>query len=322
MKAVKNFALVGAAGYIAPRHMRAIVDTGNNLTAALDPNDSVGIMDSYNPDCRFFTSEEQFREHLEKLNTSGEEFKVDYLSICSPNFLHQQHVRLAFEYGAHAICEKPMVISPGDLDNLQRLEEETGCTVHTILQLRLHPALIQFKQEFDADRRDSKIEIDLAYITRRGNWYHMSWKGSEELSGGLAMNIGIHFFDALIWLFGGVQQTELHLNQPDKMAGFLELENARVRWYLSVDTNDMLRLVPDGSKHAYRSFTFDGKEMEFTDGFTDLHTESYKAILSGKGMGIKHARPSICLVHRLRHKQVTEHSNLQHPLMASGVVAR
>jgi UDP-N-acetyl-2-amino-2-deoxyglucuronate dehydrogenase len=315
-----NFALIGAAGYIAPRHMRAIVDTGNSLATALDVNDSVGIIDSYNPECRFFTSQQDFEAYVRSLAQTKD--KIDYFSICSPNYRHIEHVKLAFDNGANAICEKPLVITSETLDELSRLEEQSGCRVYTILQLRLHPALLKFRQEFDASRRDSKIEIDLAYITRRGNWYHVSWKGNDELSGGLAMNIGIHFFDSLIWLFGGVQHSELHLSEPDKMAGFIELENARVRWYLSVDKQDLLRLVPDGSKTAYRSFTFDGKEMEFTDGFTDLHTESYRGILTGKGMGIEDARPSLTLVDSIRSMKITRNTDAQHPLLADGVVGQ
>ncbi len=309
---VKYFALIGAAGFVAPRHLRAIKDTGNILTAALDPHDSVGLLDSYFPDARFFTSFERFERHLEKLRFQDQEPRVNYVSICSPNYLHDTHIRLALHVDADAICEKPLVINEWNLRSLEELEAKTGRKVNTLLQLRLHPTLMDLHRQLNAGTRH-KQDIVLTYITRRGQWYHTSWKGDEEKSGGLAMNIGIHFFDLLLWLFGPAAHSEVHLARPDKMAGLLELEWARVRWYLSVDANDLPADYRQAGKPALRSITIDGQELEFSEGFTDLHTRVYEQVLAGNGFGIDVARPSIQLVYGIRHADVVAHPAQRHP---------
>ena len=300
---MKNFAITGVAGYIAPRHLKAIKDTGNRLIAAVDPHDSVGLLDSYFPDAKFFTEIERFDRYLEKKKRQGSEEAVDYVSVCSPNYLHDAHVRLALRSGAHAICEKPLVLNPWNLDLLQELEEEYGRKINTMLQLRIHPSLLELKEKFDAGKQNTKKHVDLTYITSRGHWYNYSWKGDSEKSGGIATNIGVHFFDLLIWLFGDVQRCVLHLSEKDKMSGFLELERATVNWYLSLDSNDL----PDGAmvngKSTYRSITIDDQEVEFSSGFNDLHTRLYEEILKGRGFGIEDARPSIQLVNNLRNMQ-------------------
>lgn len=312
---MKHFALIGAAGFVAPRHFKAIRDTGNTLIAALDPHDSVGILDSYFPDAKFFTSFERFERHLEKLRFQTEEPRVEYVSVCSPNYLHDTHIRLALHVGADAISEKPLVINEWNLRSLEELEAKTGRKVYTVLQLRLLPVLQQLKERLDAQPRREKQDVVLTYVTRRGQWYHTSWKGDEEKSGGLAMNIGIHFFDLLMWLFGKAEHTEVHLSQPDKMAGLLELEHARVRWYLSVDVNDLPETARQAGKYAFRSITIDGQEMEFSEGFTDLHTRVYEQVLAGNGFGIESARPSIELVYDIRHSDVLVSPKLVHPLL-------
>nr|MCU0982435.1 Gfo/Idh/MocA family oxidoreductase [Pirellulaceae bacterium] len=278
-----NFALIGAAGFIAPRHMQAIHDTGNDLIAAVDPHDCVGRLDSYFPDARFFTEIERFDRFLEKRRRGPEDQRVQYVSICTPNYLHDAHVRLALRVKAHAICEKPLVISPWNLDALQDLEAEYGCRVYNVLQLRLIPTLQELKRVVDADRSDHRADICLTYVTRRGKWYDVSWKGNPEKSGGVSMNIGVHFFDLLGWLFGEPEHWEVHLRTPRKMAGLLELERARVRWFLSVDEDDLPESTRAAGKFAYRSMTLDGQEIEFSDGFTDLHTRVYREILAGRG---------------------------------------
>jgi UDP-N-acetyl-2-amino-2-deoxyglucuronate dehydrogenase len=312
---MKHFALIGAAGFVAPRHFRAIKDTGNTLIAALDPHDSVGILDSYFPEAKFFTSFERFERHLEKLRFQTEEPRVEYVSVCSPNYLHDTHIRLALHVGADAICEKPLVINEWNLRSLEELEAKTGRKVYTVLQLRLLPVLRELKERLDALPRRDRQDVVLTYITRRGQWYHTSWKGDEEKSGGLAMNIGIHFFDLLMWLFGKAEHSEVHLSQPDKMAGLLELEWARVRWYLSVDVNDLPEATRQANKFAFRSITIDGQEMEFSEGFTDLHTRVYEQVLAGNGFGIESARPSIELVYNLRHADVLASPKLLHPML-------
>ncbi len=310
---VKKFALIGAAGYIAPRHMKAIKDTGNELVAAVDPNDSVGIIDTYFPDARFFTEIERFDRHLEKLRRK--DLGVDYLSICSPNYLHDAHVRLALRLNADAVCEKPLVINPWNLDPLKELENEHESRVHTIFQLRLLPAIAKLKEERTENASNERADITLTYITRRGAWYGVSWKGDEQKSGGLAMNIGIHFFDMVQWLFGPVQESKVHLNRPDKMAGCLELENARVRWYLSVDYEDLPQEVKKEGNHVYRSLKMDGRELEFSSGFTELHTEMYKEILAGRGFGIEEARTSIDTVYRIRQAELVAPGDNAHPMV-------
>lgn len=300
----KRFAMIGAGGYIAPRHMKAIRDTGNNLIAALDPADSVGIMDSYSFDVAFFTEFERFDRHAEKLRRIGENEKIDYVSICSPNYLHDAHIRFALRIGADAICEKPLVLNPWNIDALQELENETGRKVYNVLQLRMHPAIIALKEKISTEPKKEKYNVDLTYITSRGKWYFSSWKGDIHKSGGVATNIGVHFFDMLMWIFGRVQSYEVHYNNEKKMAGFIELEKANVRWFLSVDREDVPDEVKATGKNTFRSIMVDGEEFEFSEGFTDLHTAVYKDILAGKGFSIEEARPSIELVHELREASV------------------
>lgn len=292
--------------------MKAIRDTGNRLVAAMDPNDSVGVLDEYFRDTRFFTEIERFDRYLEKLRRQSAQDRVEYVSICSPNYLHDAHVRLALRVHAHAICEKPLVISPWNLDALVDLENEFGRRVYTVLQLRLLPALKDLKAAFEKPRA-TRPEICLSYITRRGPWYQTSWKGDVSKSGGIAMNIGIHFFDALQWIFGSCDHSELHLRTESRMAGLLELERARVKWFLSTDGKDLPAGYLDAGKPAYRSLTLDGEEISFSSGFTELHTEVYRDILSGNGFGLADAKPSIQLVHRIRTSEVIGHGGQCHP---------
>lgn len=294
-----NFALIGAAGYIAPRHFKAIKETGHQLVAAFDPNDSVGIIDRYFPEADFFTEFERFDRHVEKLRRK--ENPVEYVSICSPNYLHDAHIRFGLRNNATVICEKPLVLNPWNVEALRETEQETGKKVHTILQLRLHPALLALKQQIDNDPSGKTYELDLSYITSRGNWYYTSWKGELSKSGGIATNIGIHFFDMLIWLFGSVQNSIVHLHSHDRAAGFLELKRARVRWFLSINADTLPAPIRESGKRTYRSMTMDGREIEFSDGFTDLHTTSYRDILDGKGFGLQDAAPAIELAHQIRN---------------------
>ncbi len=312
---MKNFAVIGVAGFVAPRHLTAIKDTGNRLVAATDPNDSVGILDRYSFDARFFREIERFDRFLEKLRRGPEESRVHYVSICSPNYLHDAHVRLALRTGADALCEKPLVINPWNLDALEEVEQETGSRVYTILQLRVHPALVALQEQLRADTSGKKRDVVLTYITARGGWYDVSWKGSEERSGGVAANIGIHFFDMLMWLFGNAQRSEVHLKEPRRMAGFLELEGANVRWFLSVDHADLPFEVSPGNRQTYRSITVDGAELEFTEGFSDLHTRVYERTLAGQGFGIAEARPAIELVHQIRTATVSTDLSSAHELV-------
>jgi len=295
---VKKFAITGVAGYIAPRHLRAIKDTGNILVAASDPHDSVGILDQYFPDAAFFTEIERFDRHLDKLRRSGK--GIDYLSICSPNNLHDAHIRLALRNDAHAICEKPLVLNPWNLDLLEKLEEEYKRKIFSILQLRVHPSLISLKDKIEKERKTSKHKVELTYVTSRGKWYDYSWKGDPQKSGGIATNIGIHFFDLLIWLFGKPINYNILLNRTDKMKGELELESADVSWFLSIDKKDLAGDLIRGGKTTYRSIKIDDKEIEFTEGFTELHTEVYRRTLNGNGFTISDARPSIEFVQKLR----------------------
>ncbi len=311
-----NFGLVGAAGYIAPKHFKAIHDTGNSLVAAVDSHDCVGRLDSFFPEAHFFTEIERFDRFLEKCRRGGEESRVQYVSICSPNYLHDAHVRLALRVNAHAICEKPLVISPWNLDALEELEAEHGRRVYTVLQLRLLPSLLKLKQEIQAQTARERADICLTYITRRGRWYDASWKGSQEKSGGVALNIGIHFFDLLHWIFGEVDQSKVHLNQPRKMAGVLELERARVRWFLSTDSKDLPEEVARDGGYAYRSMTYDGQEIEFSTGFKDLHTQVYEEILAGRGAGIRDARPAVELAHSINRTETERSLAGAHPLVA------
>jgi UDP-N-acetyl-2-amino-2-deoxyglucuronate dehydrogenase len=296
-----NFALIGAAGYIAPRHLQAIKDTGNNLVAALDKFDSVGIMDSYFPHADFFTEFERFDRHIDKLKRIGQ--KIDYVSICSPNYLHDSHIRFALRHHADAICEKPLVLNPWNVDALSDIEKETGKRVYTILQLRLHPNIIQLKKEIEAAPADKIFDVDLTYITSRGKWYHHSWKGDEMKSGGIATNIGIHFFDMLLWVFGDLKALKINSYEDDKASGFLELKKARVNWMLSINENDLPVEAKAKGKRTFRSLQMNGKEIEFSDGFTELHTKSYSEILAGRGFGLEDARPSIELAHQIRPKK-------------------
>ena len=294
-----NFALIGASGYIAPRHLKAIKETGNQLVCALDPYDGIGIMDSFFPQADFFTEPERFDRHLDKLRRMGDN-KIDYVSICSPNYLHDAHIRMALRNQAHAICEKPLVLNPWNLDNLQTIEQETGKRIYTVLQLRLHPEIQHLKKKIEEGPKDKIYEVDLNYITSRGNWYFISWKGDIHKSGGIATNIGIHFFDMLGWIFGDFRGAEQVLDLPGKAAGKLWFENANVNWFLSVDENDLPAEAKAKQKRTYRKINIEGEELEFSEGFTDLHTESYKAILNGKGFGIDDARKSIQIAKSLR----------------------
>lgn len=308
-----NFAVTGAAGFVAPRHLKAINDTGHRLVAAVDPHDAAGVLDRYSLDVRFFTEIERFDRHLEKLRRGPEAERVHYVSICSPNYLHDAHIRLALRAGAHAICEKPVVISPWNVDALAELEAETGCRVNTVLQLRLHPALIALRESLASKPQGTQHDVCLTYITGRGPWYGVSWKGSPQRSGGLSTNIGIHFFDLLVWLFGDVVRSETHLRDAKREAGFLELERARVRWFLSTDFADLPFAGQPGARTTYRSITIDGEEVEFTEGFTDLHTRVYEEVLAGRGFGLDVACPSVELAHRIRTSEVSAPGALAHP---------
>ena len=295
---MKDFALIGVAGFVAPRHLKAIKETGNNLIAALDRHDNVGILDSYFPDANFFTEFERFDRFLDKLKRKKQ--AVDYISICSPNYLHDSHIRFSLRYGADAICEKPLVLNPWNIDGLSEMEDETGRRVNTILQLRLHSSIIALRERIRNGPRNKIYEVDLSYITSRGNWYYRSWKGELSKSGGIATNIGIHFFDMLIWIFGDVKKVIVHQKREDMVAGLIELEKARVRWMLSINFDHLPDPVKAQGKRTFRSLKMDGMELEFSEGFTDLHTASYSEILKGKGFSLQDARPSIELAHQIR----------------------
>lgn len=297
----KKFALIGAAGYIAPRHMKAIKDTDNNLVAAFDPNDSVGIMDSYFPNAAFFTEFERFDRHVDKLRRTDE--KIDYVSICSPNYLHDAHMRFGLRSGADVICEKPIVLNPWNIDALQEIEKETGHSIYTILQLRLHESIIALKNKVDTAPKDKMFDFDLTYQTSRGNWYYTSWKGDVSKSGGIATNIGVHFFDMLGWVFGTIKENVVHVHTHDRAAGYLEFERARVRWFLSIEYDTIPEQIRLSGKRTFRSMEVDGEQIEFSDGFTELHTNSYKDILSGGGFRIDASKQAIEIVHDIRTKQ-------------------
>ncbi|MEO8260896.1 MAG: Gfo/Idh/MocA family oxidoreductase [Acidobacteriota bacterium] len=313
-----NFAVTGVGGFVAPRHLNAITATGNRVIAAVDPHDAVGILDRYSFDVRFFTEFERFDRHLEKLRRGPEEARVHYLSVCSPNYLHDAHVRLALRIGADAICEKPLVINPWNLDTLQELEQETGRRVYAVLQLRVHPALIDLKNRLMA-APDCMHDVDLTYVTARGRWYETSWKGSEERSGGVLLNIGVHFFDLLGWLFGRVRQNEVDLRETARAAGRLQFDRARVRWFLSTDRSDLPFVAQPGAKTTYRAITIDGAEIEFTEGFTDLHTEIYRQVLAGRGFGIDDARPAIELTSQIRSASVRLDPAAAHPWLTGKI---
>jgi UDP-N-acetyl-2-amino-2-deoxyglucuronate dehydrogenase len=312
---MNNFSLIGAAGYIAPRHMKAISATKNKLVAALDKNDSVGIIDSYFPDADFFSEFERFDRHVEKLKRMGDSKRIHYVAITSPNYLHDAHTRFALRIGADAICEKPLVLNPWNVDALREIEKETGKRVYTILQLRLHPSIKALKERVAAAQNEKKFDIDLTYITSRGHWYLTSWKNDISKSGGIATNIGVHFFDMLTWIFGDVQHNVVHYNDNMKSGGFIEFENARVRWFLSIDKNDLPIEVQQKEQRTYRSILVSQEEIEFSEGFTDLHTMSYHAILKGKGFGLSDVKSSIEIVHNIRTANPTGLKGEYHPIL-------
>jgi len=301
---MKNFAMIGAAGYIAPRHLKAIKETNNNLIVALDKFDSVGVLDSYFPDASFFVEFERFDRHVEKLKRNN--INLDYVSICTPNYLHDAHIRMALRRGAHAICEKPLVLNPWNIEALHNIEKESGKNIYNILQLRLHPSIIALKKKVDSEllHKNTKYDIDLTYITSRGKWYDISWKGDESKSGGIATNIGVHFYDMLFWIFGNVQENIVHLREKNKAAGYLEFKNARVRWFLSIDESDLPQKIKDKAQRTFRSIKIDDEELEFSSGFTDLHTQSYYEILKGNGFGITESSASIKIVHDIRNMAI------------------
>jgi UDP-N-acetyl-2-amino-2-deoxyglucuronate dehydrogenase len=309
---MKNFALIGAAGYVAPRHMQAIKETNNNLVAALDKSDSVGVIDRYFPAADFFTEFERFDRHLEKLRRK--QTKIDYVSVCTPNYLHDAHIRFGLRHQADVICEKPLVLNPWNLEALEEIEKETGRKVYNIFQLRLHPSVIALKQKVESEQKNGKYDFDLTYITSRGHWYYASWKGNPQKSGGIATNIGVHFFDMLTWIFGEVVENVVHIHTHDRASGVLELENARVRWFLSIEKETLPRSVKAQGKSTFRSLTLDGEAFEFSDGFADLHTRSYEEILGGKGFPLKEAKTAIQLVHDIRHQIPVGLKNTYHPL--------
>lgn len=309
---------MGAAGYIAPRHLKAIKDTGNILVAALDKFDSVGIIDSYFPKADFFVEFERFDRHVEKLKSNG--VQVDYTSICTPNYLHDAHIRFALRSGSHAISEKPLVLNPWNIDALHSLENETGCKVWNILQLRLHESIVNLKKRIDEGPKDKMYDVDLTYLTSRGHWYYTSWKGDITKSGGVATNIGVHFFDMLGWLFGEIKQNIVHVHSHDRAAGYLEFEKARVRWFMSINEEVLPEEVKSKGQRTYRSIHIEGEEIEFSNGFTDLHTTSYEHIISGNGFGLDEAQKSIEIVHDIRHKEPVGLSGDYHPLAKLPIV--
>lgn len=309
----KNFGIIGVAGYIAVRHLRAIRETGNVLLASLDRNDSVGIIDSYFPDSDFFVEFERYDRHLEKLKRTG--VKIDFVSICSPNYLHDAHIRFALRHKADAICEKPVVLNPWNIDALQEIEKETGKKVYTVLQLRHHPEIIKLHDKIANGPHNKMYDIDLTYITSRGNWYYISWKGDIQKSGGVATNIGVHFFDMLGWIFGKNRINRVHLNERNKASGYLELDNARIRWFLSLDKNDLPARELEAGNTTYRSITVDGEEFEFSKGFNDLHTVTYNEILAGRGFGLEDSRQSVETVYGIRNATTRSPGGDYHPCL-------
>lgn len=309
---MKQFSIIGLSGYISPRHVKAIKETHNNLRAATDPHDNVGFIDATFPEASFFTEFERFDRYMDKLQNQAA--GIDYVSVCSPNYLHDSHIKAALRWNADAICEKPLVLNPWNLDSLERLEKETGKRVWNILQLRLHPSIIALKKKIDSSPKDVIHDIDLTYITARGLWYYASWKGDVSKSGGVATNIGIHFFDMLTWIFGAVKKNTVQLSNHDRAAGFLQLEKANVRWFLSINASTLPDSIKAKGQTTYRSIEVDGQELEFSQGFTDLHTESYKQIIAGNGFGIEEARTSIEIVHAIRTQKPTGLVGTYHPL--------
>ena len=310
---MKNFAIIGVSGYIAPRHMEAIKSTNNNLVAALDPNDSVGIIDSYFPNASFFTEFERFDRHIYKEQRLGN--KINFISICSPNYLHDSHIRFTLRSGSDAICEKPLVLNPWNIDGLLEMEKDTGNKVNTILQLRVHPSIIKLRDKVKNSNKDTKYEVDLTYVTSRGKWYLQSWKGDINKSGGIATNIGIHFFDMLYFIFGDVEENIIHFNNEKTAGGYLEYKNAKVRWFLSMDNKNIPTKLSEKGQRTYRSITLDGKEIEFSDGFTDLHTKSYEQIIKGNGFGLEENRAAIEIVSNIRHASHSGIHGNYHPLL-------
>lgn len=309
---MKNFGLIGVAGYIAPRHLKAIKDTNNNLVVALDKSETVGIIDSYFPDCSFYTEYERFDRYVEKIKHTDK--KLDYVSVCTPNYLHDSHIRFGLRAGADVICEKPLVLNPWNVDALEQMEAETGKKVYTILQLRLHQSIIDWKKQIDEGPKDKIYNIDLTYITSRGTWYYASWKGQTEKSGGIATNIGVHFYDMLSWIFGPVEENIVHVYEHDRAAGFLRFEKARVRYFLSINAETLPKEVVKKGIRTYRKIDMDGQEIEFSRGFTELHTESYKKILNGEGYGLKDARQSIEIVSDIRNAKPVGLKGNYHPM--------
>lgn len=312
---MKNFALIGAAGYIAPRHMQAIKATDNDLVAMLDPSDSVGIVDSLFPNADFFTEFERFDRHIDKMRRANHDKQIDYISICSPNYLHDSHMRFALRSGANAICEKPLVLNTWNIDGLQGIERDTGQRINSILQLRLHPSIVALKEKVRLGHHDTKYDVDLTYITSRGHWYLRSWKGDAKKSGGIATNIGVHFFDMLHFIFGAMQNSVVHCSSETKAAGYLEYEHARVRWFLSVNIEDMPVFQREAGRRTYRSITINGEEIELSNGFTDLHIRSYKEILAGRGFGLEDNRTAINTVAGIRNAAIAPLRGDYHPLL-------
>lgn len=310
---MKNFALIGAAGFIAPRHLKAIKETGNNLVCALDKHDCVGIMDSFFPDADFFTEYERFDRHIDKLRKTGK--KIDYVSICTPNYLHDSHIRFALRQQAEAICEKPIVLNPWNVEALQEVEKETGKRINNILQLRHHQSIIDLKKRIEDGPKDKIYDIDLTYITSRGNWYYQSWKGEIQKSGGIATNIGVHFFDMLIWIFGQVKENIVHVQQTNKAGGFLQLERANIRWFLSIDYNDVPLEIKEKGQRTFRSISIEKNEFEFSEGFTNLHTISYQHILNGSGFGLSDIKPCIQTVYNIRNSTPIGLKGEYHPFL-------
>ena len=314
-----NFALIGASGYIAPRHMKAIKETNNNLIAALDKFDSVGIMDSYFPKAEFFIEFERFDRHISNLKFN-QNLNLDYVSICTPNYLHDSHIRFALRQGADAICEKPLVLNPWNIDALSNIEKETGKKIYNILQLRVHPSIIALKNKIDHGSKEKIYDIDLTYITTRGYWYYTSWKGDIAKSGGIATNIGVHFFDMLSWIFGDLKKNIVHINSHDRAAGFLEFKRARVRWFLSINGNTLPDEIKAKGQTTYRSITVEGKEVEFSSGFEDLHTTTYENIIRGKGFGLEASRQAIEIVHDIRNTTAEGAIGDYHPFVKKPLV--
>ncbi len=311
---MKNFVLIGAAGFVAPRHMRAIKDNGHRLVAALDKNDSVGVIDSYFPDAAFFTEFERFERHIQKLKREGTH--IDYVSVCSPNYLHDAHIRFGLNIGADVICEKPLVLNPWNLESLIDIEGDSGRRVYSILQLRLHPSILELKRKIEAGGPDKIYDIDLSYITSRGMWYYTSWKGEENKSGGIATNIGIHFFDMLQWIFGPVTRNDVHVHAHDRACGYLELKQARVKWFLSINYDTLPEYVKQRGGTTFRCICVNGEEIEFSGGFNDLHTLSYEAILDGWGFGLSEATPAVEVVHDIRNAAPKGLNGTYHPMAA------